>query len=65
MIFLKHAIDKTGKFLGYNEVKKLQWKGIAEVVSDHMISLLAYRQGLGSMLNPQSAYVTKPSIVSE
>ena len=32
---MKHAIDKAGKFLGYNEVKKLQWKVITEVVSDH------------------------------
>ena len=33
MLLIKHAIDKAGKSLGYNEVKKLQWKVIAEVVS--------------------------------
>ena len=30
---MKHAVDKAGKPLGYNEVKELQWKVITEVVS--------------------------------
>ena len=41
---MKHAIDKAGKSLGYNEVV------IAEVVSS-LISLLSYQQDLGSMLS--------------
>ena len=31
--FIKWAIDKATNYLGYNEVKELQWKVIAEVVS--------------------------------
>ena len=31
--FIKRAIDKATDYLGYNEVKELQWKVIAEVVS--------------------------------
>ena len=31
--FIKRAIDKATNYLGYNEVKELQWKVIAEVVS--------------------------------
>ena len=33
--FMKHAIDKAGKSVGYNEAKELQWKVIAEVASGH------------------------------
>ena len=67
MIFLgvhKHALDKAGMSLGYNEVKELQWKVITEVVSAVM-SLLSYQKGFGSVLNSQSANITEPSIVSE
>ena len=30
---MKHAVDKAGKPLGYNEINELHWKVITEVVS--------------------------------
>ena len=49
---MKHAVDKAGKSLGYNEVKKLQWKVIAEVVSSHdFFAVLLTGFGLNVKLN--------------
>ena len=46
---MKHAIDKAG-VSWVKEVKKLQWKVIAEVVSDRDVFILSYQQDLCSML---------------
>ena len=52
MKFMKHAIDKAGKSLGYNEVKELQWKVIAEVVSSQdFFTVLLKGFGL-NVINP-------------
>ena len=46
---MKYAIDKARKSLGYNEVKNLSGKVIAEVVSGHAVLLTGF--GLNVKLN--------------
>ena len=48
---MKHAIDKAG-VSRVNEVKKLQWKVIAELVSNRDVFILSYQQDLCLIHNP-------------
>ena len=67
MIFLGvYEACYCGKVSWVNEVKNLQWKVIAEVVSGRDVFVLSYQRDLGSMLklksNPQFAHITELSI---
>ena len=65
LAFMKHAIDKVGKSLRHNEVKKFQKKVIAEVVSSqNFFAVLPKEFGL-NVNDPYSVHFTEPSIVSE
>ena len=59
---MKHAIDKAGKSLEYNEVKDFSRKSLLKLWAAK-ISLLSYRKDLGSMLLIHNPHISQSRLL--